>query len=467
VALDDLEREKKIKKEVFLEALELALVSAYKRNFGEGKAIEVRLIPERNTIRVVAYKTVAEEVLDPEREISVEDAQLIKKSYKAGDIVPEEVTPKEFGRIAAQTAKQVIMQRLREAEGEMAYDEVSKKEDQLVTGIIRRIEGGSVYVDIGKLEAVMLPQDQSPGEKYNLNESIKVYVKKVRQGTHGPQILVSRSSPSFVRRLFEMEVPEVAAGIVSIRNIVREAGFRTKLSVSSDDTAVDPVGACVGNRGVRVNTVVAELNGEKIDIIPWCSDALEFIARSLSPAKVIMVEVNDEEKTAKVIVPDDKLSLAIGRGGQNARLAARLTGWRIDVKSYTASLQTVVTAGETEETEVVRLDLENDIFRDIGDIGGAEDIGANTFQVNAFQANTFQVNTDPVNTELANAYADTANALQADTDPVNTDPADTDLPDIESADLPDTFQVNTFQADTAPADTDPLNADTAGGGDSE
>ncbi|GHV00179.1 transcription termination/antitermination protein NusA [Clostridia bacterium] len=383
-ALDDLEREKKIKKEVVLEALETALTAAYKKNFGEGRSIDVRLDAERATMRVVAYKTVVEKKVlpgpeeegydpdareyDPDKEIPLEEAQAIKKSFKPGDIVGEDIKPADFGRVAAQTAKQVVMQRLREVEGELAYNEVSKKEDQLVMGIIRRVDGANVYVDIGKLEAVLMPQDQCPNEKYNVNESIKVYVKKVKQGLRGPQINVSRSTPNFVKRLFEMEVPEIAGGIVTIKNIVREAGFRTKIAVASEDTSVDPVGACVGNRGVRVNTIVAELGGEKIDIIPWCADSLEFIARSLSPAKVIMVEVNDEEKTAKVIVPDDKLSLAIGKSGQNARLAARLTGWKIDVKSYSASLEKAAEPKvEETETEVVKLDLGGDIFKDIGE----------------------------------------------------------------------------------------------------
>ncbi|MDR1093943.1 MAG: transcription termination factor NusA [Clostridiales bacterium] len=403
-ALDDLEREKKIRKEVVLEALESALTSAYKKNFGEGRSIDVRLDPERAAMRVIAYKTVverkpvpepppegaetaagtepaegaepaegtepaegaeaAEDTFDPDKEISLEDARAIKKSYKVGDIVGEEIKPADFGRVAAQTAKQVVMQRLREAEGELAYAEISKKEDQLVMGVIRRVDGNTVYVDIGKLEAVLMPQDQCANEKYNVNESIKVYVKKVRQGLRGPQINVSRSTPNFVKRLFEMEVPEIAGGVVTIKNIVREAGFRTKIAVASEDSSVDPVGACVGNRGIRVNTIVSELGGEKIDVIPWCADSLEFIARSLSPAKVIMVEVNDEEHTAKVIVPDDKLSLAIGKSGQNARLAARLTGWKIDVKSYSASLEQAAEP-KPVETEVVSVDLGSDIFQDI------------------------------------------------------------------------------------------------------
>jgi len=378
LALNDLERDKKIKKEVFIEALETALVAAYKRNFGEAKNVTVRLVPERNAIKVVAYKTIVEEVIDPEKEISLEAARQIKKSFKPGDIVAEEVSPKEFGRIAAQTAKQVILQRLRETEGQLAYDEVIQKEEKLVTGIVRRVDGGNVYVDIGKLEAVMMPQDQSPSEKYNVNDKIKVFVKKVRQGLKGPQISVSRSSPGFVKCLFEMEVPEIAAGIVTVKGLVREAGYRTKIAVYSDDNSVDAVGACVGNRGVRVNTIVAELGGEKIDIIPWCSDALEYIARALSPAKVIMVEVNDDEKTAKVIVPDDKLSLAIGKSGQNARLAARLTNWKIDVKSYSASLEAAAEAREeaveVEGIEAVPLDFDEDLFADIGDLddGGKE-----------------------------------------------------------------------------------------------
>jgi N utilization substance protein A len=358
-ALDDLEREKKIKKEVFVEALQTALVAAYKRDFGDAKQVEVRLLPEKCAIKVIAYKTIVEEVVDPDKEISLAEAQELKKTYKVGDIVSEEISPKDFWRVAAQTAKQVVLQRLREAEGEMAYEEVREKEEQLVTGVIRRVDQTSIIVDIGKLEAVLLPSDQCPGEKYSVNDKIKVFVKKVRQGLKGPQVLVSRSAPGFVRRLFEMEVPEIAAGIVTIKGIVREAGYRTKIAVYSDE--IDAVGACVGNRGVRVNTIVAELSGEKIDVIPWCADALEFIARSLSPAKVIMVEVNDEEKAARVIVPDDKLSLAIGKRGQNARLAARLTGFKIDVKSYSDSLQREDAAAE-EEFETVNIDLSDDIF---------------------------------------------------------------------------------------------------------
>ncbi|HEY8389813.1 MAG TPA: transcription termination factor NusA [Clostridia bacterium] len=337
LALNELEASKKIKKEVFLETLESALVSAYKRHFGEAKSIEVKINPDRNTIRIFAYKTVVEEVVNKDKEISLDDAREIKKTAKIGDVISEEITPKDFGRIAVQTAKQVVTQKLRDIESKIAYEELTQKEDELTVCVIRRIEGKNVYVDLGKMEAVMLPADQIPNEKYNVNDKIKVYVKKVKIGPKGPQILVSRSCEGFVKRLFEQEVPEIAAGIVVIKNIVREAGYRTKMAVYSEDSSVDPVGACVGNRGMRINTIVSELGGEKIDVIPWCSDALEYIARALSPAKVLMVQVNDEDHTAKVIVPDDKLSLAIGKKGQNARLAVRLTGWKIDVKSLSAS----------------------------------------------------------------------------------------------------------------------------------
>lgn len=337
LALDELEQTKHISKEVFLDALQTALVSAYKRNSGESSAIDVRINPEKATIRIFAYKTVVAEVVDPETELSVEEAQEVKAGAKEGDVLSHEIVPKDFGRIAAQTAKQIINQKLREEENKRAYEEVSDKEDKLSVCVIRRVEGKNVYVDMGQVEAVMLPSDQIAGETYTPNDRIKVYVKHVTEGLRGPRIMVSRSSEFFVKKLFEQEVPEIAAGIVEIKNIVREAGYRTKMSVYSNDPQVDPVGACVGTKGIRVNSVISELGGEKIDIIPWCEDVLEYIARALSPAKVNMIHVDYDKKTAIAIVPDDKLSLAIGRGGQNARLAVRLTGWKIDVKSETAS----------------------------------------------------------------------------------------------------------------------------------
>ena len=335
-ALDMLEREKKIPKEVFIETLENALALAYKKQYGTAKAIQVMLVPERSAIRILAYLTVVEEVEDKDTQISLEDAKLIDKKYKVGDRIVEEVSSKDFGRIVAQNAKQVILQKLREIENNVAYDELSEKEDDLVTCVVRRIDGKYVYVELKKLEAVLAPSDQLPGDKFYVGERVKVYVKRIRQGSRGPQIQVSRTVPGFVRKLFEAEVPEIKSGQVVIKGLVREPGFRTKMAVYSEDPHIDAVGACVGNRGLRVNTIVSELGGEKIEIIPWCEDQLEFIARALSPAKVIMVEANEVERSAKVIVKDDMLSLAIGRDGQNARLAARLTNWKIDVRPYSS-----------------------------------------------------------------------------------------------------------------------------------
>jgi len=338
LALDDLERDKKIKKEIFIEALESALAIAYKKHFGAAKAIRIRMSPDRNDIKVIAYQNVVEEVADRDREISLEDARLIKLGYRVGDVVSEEIKSKEFGRIAAQTAKQVVLQKLREVEGELAYAELSQKEDELISCTVRRVDGKNVYVEINKLEAALMPQDQMPADRFGVGDKVKVFVKRIKAGPKGPQITISRTATGFVKKLFELEVPEIASGVVTIKSIVREAGYRTKMAVWCEDGSIDPVGACVGNRGARVNSVVAQLGGEKIDIIPWCEDILEFIARALSPAKVVMVQVNDDERAAKVIVLDDMLSLAIGKDGQNARLAARLTGWKIDVQPY-SSLQ--------------------------------------------------------------------------------------------------------------------------------
>lgn len=338
-ALDLLEKEKKIPKEVFIEALESALALAYKKQFGTSKAIEVLLLPEKNAFKINAYLTVVEEVEDKDTQISLEDAKLIDRKYKVGDRITEEIDSKEFGRIVAQNAKQVIMQKLRDLENSVAYEELAEKEDDLLTVVVRRIDGKYVYVEIKKLEAVLAPNDQLPNDKFYVGERIKVYVKKIRQGSRGPMVQVSRTAPGFVRKLFEAEVPEIKSGQVVIKGLVREPGYRTKMAVYSEDPNIDAVGACVGNRGLRVSSIVAELGGEKIEIIPWCEDVLEFIARALSPAKVIMVEANEEERNAKVIVKDDMLSLAIGKDGQNARLAARLTNWKIDVRPYSAYMK--------------------------------------------------------------------------------------------------------------------------------
>ncbi len=351
VALEDLEKEKGIPQEVFMEALSNALVSACKKQYAVAAGqVDIKLNPEKGTIDFYTVKTVVEEVADSEMEISLEDAQKIKKSYKVGDQVAEKFVPKDFSRIAAQTAKQVILQKIHETERDAAMNEFSNKEGELLVGIIRKIDARNVYVELGKgqVEGLMLPSDQVPGEKYNVNDKIKVFVKRVKSGYHGAQVLVSRSAPGLVRKLFEEEVPEIKQGTVIIKEISREAGARTKIAIYSEDERVDAIGACVGNKGARVNAVVEELRGEKIDIIPWSENPLEFIAKALSPAKVISVTQLDGDKTAMAVVPDDKLSLAIGKDGQNARLAVRLTGWKIDVKSESAAAKLGFTASEQE-----------------------------------------------------------------------------------------------------------------------
>ena len=338
-ALADLEREKGIGEEAFIEALEGALASAYKKQFvGDTGNVEVRLNPEKGTIRFFLTRTVVESDEPGEGEIALSDAQAIKKSVKAGDVLSEEFTPKEFTRIAAQTAKQVILQKIHETERDNTLSEFSDKEGELMSGLVRKVDARNVYIELGKgqIEGLMLPQDQVPGERYNVGDRIKVYVKRVKSGGRNAQVLVSRSAPGLVKRLFEEEVPEIKQGTVIVKAISREPGHRTKMAIASEDARIDAVGACVGNKGARVNAVVAELGGEKIDIILWSENPLEFIAKSLSPATVISV-TQMSEKSAIAVVPDDKLSLAIGRDGQNARLAARLTGWKIDVKSESAA----------------------------------------------------------------------------------------------------------------------------------
>lgn len=371
MALDELETTKGIKKEVFIDALETALAIAYKKQMGTAKAVKVKLLPDKNSLKVYAYQTVVDVVEDKDTQISLEDARLLNKKYKVGDMVEEEIDSKNIQRIPAQTARQVILQKLREIESEIAFSELSQKEDELITCAVRRIEGDNVYVELNKqVEAVLLPQDQAPNDKYVPGKTIKVYVKKIKAGLRGPQVMVSRTCPGFVKRLFEIEVPEIASGLISIKAIVREAGYRTKMAVYCEDKKIDAIGACVGNRGMRVNAIVSELGGEKIDIIPWDPDILEFIARALSPAKVVMVQVNDEERSAKVVVMDDMLSLAIGKDGQNARLAAKLTGWKIDVKPY-SSLMQKDEEPDTEDTaeSAEKVEEFNDVFEeDLGDL---------------------------------------------------------------------------------------------------
>ncbi|KQC47276.1 transcription elongation factor NusA [Geobacillus sp. Sah69] len=332
-ALADLMREKGISKEVIMEAIEAALVSAYKRNFGQAQNVRVDLNMETGTIRVLARKDVVEEVTDPRLEISLEEAQRINPNYQIGDVVELEVTPRDFGRIAAQTAKQVVTQRVREAERSIIYAEFVDREEDIMTGIVQRIDPRFVYVSLGKAEALLPANEQMPNETYKPHDRLKVYITKVEKTTKGPQIFVSRTHPGLLKRLFELEVPEIYDGTVEIKSIAREAGDRSKISVHSDNPEVDPVGACVGPKGQRVQAIVDELNGEKIDIVRWSADPVEFVVNALSPAKVLRVIVNEEQRATTVIVPDYQLSLAIGKRGQNARLAAKLTGWKIDIKS--------------------------------------------------------------------------------------------------------------------------------------
>ncbi|APX72633.1 transcription termination/antitermination protein NusA [Companilactobacillus allii] len=332
-ALDALETEKGIKKEYVIESLEAALVAAYKRNYNQAQNVEVEFDAKKGNIHVYAVKEVVEEVADERLEISLAAALKKSKGYELGDHVREEVTPKDFGRIAAQTAKQVIMQRVREAERDIIYNEYSQYEHEIIQGIVERSDSRFVYINFGKIEAVMAKSDQMPGEVYNSRDRIRVYVTKVENATKGPQVFVSRTDPGLVKRLFEQEVPEIYDGTVEIVSIAREAGDRTKMAVKSDNADIDPVGTCVGPKGSRVQAVVDELNGENIDVVPYVDDPIDFIANALNPAEVIAVQFDgNDKKQCIVIVPDYHLSLAIGKKGQNARLAAKLTGYKIDIK---------------------------------------------------------------------------------------------------------------------------------------
>jgi len=352
LALEELEKQKGISSEEFICALENALAIAYKKHSGVASGVEVRLNEDKKAIKIYSVRTVVEEVVDPEKEISVDDAREIKKTYKVGDVVSTEIQSKNFGRIAAQTAKQVLLQKLREIEHDNTVTEFEDKEGELMVCTVRRIEDGNVYVEIGgnQIEGVLMPRDQVPGEKYELNQKLNVYVKRVKSSGRLTQIVVSRTANGLVKRLFENEVPEIKQGVVLVKGVARDPGQRTKIAIYSEDPTVDAIGACVGNKGARVNAIVAELGGEKIDIIPWSENPLEFISSALSPARVIKV-VQTGDDSAMAVVPDDKLSLAIGRSGQNARLAVRLTGWKIDVKSESVAMSELVAENDSEEVE--------------------------------------------------------------------------------------------------------------------
>ncbi|WP_040205007.1 transcription termination factor NusA [Neobacillus jeddahensis] len=334
-ALTILEREKGISRDILIEAIEAALVSAYRRNFNQAQNVRIDMNLKVGAMRVFARKEVVDQVFDPRLEISLEDAQQINPNYNVEDVVEMEVTPKDFGRIAAQTAKQVVTQRVREAERGIIYSEFIDREEDIMTGIVQRLDSKFIYVSLGKIEALLPVSEQMPNERYKPHDRIKVFITKVEKTTKGPQIFVSRTHPGLLKRLFEIEVPEIYDGTVEIKSVAREAGDRSKISVHSDNHEVDPVGSCVGPKGTRVQAVVNELKGEKIDIVKWSDDPVVFVANSLSPSKVLDVMVSENEKATTVVVPDYQLSLAIGKRGQNARLAAKLTGWKIDIKSET------------------------------------------------------------------------------------------------------------------------------------
>lgn len=373
-ALDALEAEKGISKEIVIDALEAALVSAYKRHYGQAQNVEVEFEQKKGKIHVYAVKEVTEEVMDSQLEVSLKDALLINPAYEIGDKIRFEVTPKDFGRIAAQTAKQVILQRVREAERTIIYNEFSAYEKDIMQGIVERQDKRYIYVNLGKIEAVLSKQDQMPNEFYQPHDRIKVYVSRVENTSKGPQVFVSRSHPDLLRRLFEQEVPEVYDGLVEIVSVAREAGDRSKVAVRSTDPNIDAVGTCVGPKGQRVQAIVNELKGENMDIVEWDEDPAVFIANALNPSQVVDVIFDEQNlKACTVVVPDYQLSLAIGKRGQNARLAAKLTNHKIDIKSesdmtefYEKKAQAEAAISEELHDEaIIQSDLTDDEYQTI------------------------------------------------------------------------------------------------------
>ncbi len=350
--LKELAYEKGIDEELLFKTIEAALISAYKRNFSSKENVRISLSRETGAFHVFAIKTVVEEAENDIEQISLAQARAISPDYAVGDVVEIEVTPANFGRIAAQTAKQVVMQRLREAERGIVYKEYENRSSDIVTGIVQRVEGRNVFVDIGRAEAVLMATEQLPTEEYSYGDTLRAYIIEVKRTARGPQIVLSRTHPGLLKKLFELQVPEMQEGVVEIKSIAREAGSRSKVAVYSSEERVDPIGACVGPHYMRVQAVVDELAGEKIDIVKWSDDPATYIANSLNPAKVISVAVNEAEKVSRVVVPDYQLSLAIGKEGQNARLAAKLTGWKIDIKSESQVQELMAAADEAEEAVV-------------------------------------------------------------------------------------------------------------------
>lgn len=362
LALKQLESEKGIREDVILEALETALISSYKKNYGTSQTVDVSIDRDTGEISVSAEKAVVDEVFDDQTEISVDDAKKINPRLEIGDVYYESINPEKFGRIAAQTARQVVIQRIKDAERQVIYDDYADRENEIITCDVQRVSKGNVFVDLGKTEAILPVSEQTPGESYAQGDRYKMLILEVNRQPKGPQIVLSRSHPNLVRRLFELEVPEIHDGVVEIYSVAREAGSRTKLAVFSKDEEVDPLGACVGFKGSRVKTIVDELHDEKIDIVIYEKDIDTFIGNALSPSKVVEVFINHRDKAAMVVVPDYQLSLAIGKEGQNARLAAKLTNWKIDIKSETQFDEYLDEIGQTMEE--FREDFENTAVQD-------------------------------------------------------------------------------------------------------
>ena len=357
IAMDELEKEKGIKKDYLLEAIETALVTAYKRNFDSAENVRITMDKETGEIHVYAEKDVVEKPEDVENDklqISLEDAKRINSKLEVGDKAEIEQVPKNFGRIAAQTAKQVIVQKIREASRNFLFDEFNERKGEIVSGIVQKADGGTVVLDLGKLEGIMPVKEQIPTEKYKVNDKIRAYIVDVERGTKGaPQVIVSRAHNDFVRKLFELEIPEIYEGLIEIKGVSRDPGNRCKVAVYSSNENIDPVGSCVGQKGIRIQNIINELNGEKIDVIEWSEDPATYISAALLPAEVMAVDVKPEEKFAQVIVRDDQLSLAIGKAGQNARLVARLTNWKIDIKSESQFREMLAKLNKNVETEEV------------------------------------------------------------------------------------------------------------------
>jgi len=353
LAITQLSAEKNLPKEVVIGAVEAALVSAYRKdNFAANQNISVKIDPATGRVRVWAEKAVVESPSDRRREVSLDEARRVKPDVQIGDTIEVEATPRNAGRIAAQTAKQVILQRLHEAEHSAIFEEYSGKEGDIVTGLVRRIEPRQIFIDLGRTEAILPAVEQVPTERYRLGQRLKVYLLEVARTNKGPRVMVSRSHPNMLRRLFELEVPEVYNGAVELKSIAREAGYRSKVAVAARQEGIDPVGCCVGLRGIRIQNIVSELNGEKIDVVMWSPDISAFITNALSPAQVSRVKLDGEQEAATVIVPDKQLSLAIGKEGQNVRLAAKLTGWRIDIKSASEAETERVVEAEPAVAEI-------------------------------------------------------------------------------------------------------------------